>query len=214
MYPHRIRLRGPWEAEAPPRRVAMPCSWAEAGLTGQAGRARFRRNFGYPGRIDAHERVVLVVEGAEAARAWLNGSEVAVGQAAEADVTALLKERNALLLEVAVAGDRPWEEVALEVRCAAHLRGVRFEPGPEGLAVTGEVVGPAGPELELYVICDRSPSAYATISPAPEGRPFRLVVPPERAAGAATAQIDLVNGATVWYTIQQELARPSAGPGA
>jgi hypothetical protein len=112
-----------------------------------------------------------------------------------------------------VAGDRPWEEVALEVRCAAHLRGVRFEPGPAGLTVTGEVVGPAGPDLELYVICDRSPSAYATITPAPGGRPFRLVVPPERAAGAATAQIDLVNGATVWYTIQQELARPGAGPG-
>ena len=44
MYPHRIRLRGPWECQPlaragdvpepsrPPFRVTMPCRWREAGL--------------------------------------------------------------------------------------------------------------------------------------------------------------------------------------
>ena len=71
MYPHRIRLRGPWDCEPlarlapgasdgalpPPGRMTLPCRWAEGGLTDFAGRVRFRRRFGYPGRIDAHERV-------------------------------------------------------------------------------------------------------------------------------------------------------------
>src|ERR1051325_6749779 len=83
MYPHRIRLRGPWECEplAPPspptplavgqasqsdrqagkpdlpaegnrRRVTMPCRWADAGLAGYRGLARFTRKFGYPGKAD------------------------------------------------------------------------------------------------------------------------------------------------------------------
>ena len=48
MYPHRIRLRGPWECEPlaragggplpPPCRITMPCRWGEAGLADFAGR--------------------------------------------------------------------------------------------------------------------------------------------------------------------------------
>ena len=91
MYPHRIRLRGPWECEPqerrpptaeplpPPFRVTPPCRWADAGLHGFTGRVRFRRRFGYPGRIDAHERVWLTFAGANArAEVMLNG--VALGQ--------------------------------------------------------------------------------------------------------------------------------------
>src|SRR2546423_196049 len=46
MYPHRIRLRGPWECEPlesaggtlpPPSRVTMPCHWHETGLSDVAG---------------------------------------------------------------------------------------------------------------------------------------------------------------------------------
>src|SRR6516162_1600298 len=76
MYPHRIRLRGPWECEPlrqqggnaeqalpPPFRMTMPCRWSEGGLPDFSGRVRFRRSFGYPGRIDTHERVWLTFAG-------------------------------------------------------------------------------------------------------------------------------------------------------
>src|SRR5438128_996759 len=77
MYPHHIRLRGPWECEPliravrrpdgavqtlsgpvpPARRVRMPCHWLTGDLADFTGRVRFRRRFGYPGQIDAHARV-------------------------------------------------------------------------------------------------------------------------------------------------------------
>ena len=52
MYPHRIRLRGPWECEPlaraegadmplpPPCRMTMPCRWSAGGLAEFAGRVR------------------------------------------------------------------------------------------------------------------------------------------------------------------------------
>src|SRR5262245_39352295 len=126
MYPHAIRLRGPWECEpldpaAPPRRLALPCSWAGAGLAGSA-RVPLRRRFGYPGQIDAHERVWLTLAGLTGrVRVTLNGTEVgtvAGGGAYECEVTALLRPRNELTLEVEGGAEegRPWGEVALEVR--------------------------------------------------------------------------------------------------
>ena len=64
-YPHRIRLRGPWECEPlerqplgdlpAPRRMTLPCRWADGGLPDFTGRVRFRRRFGYPGQIDDWE---------------------------------------------------------------------------------------------------------------------------------------------------------------
>src|SRR5207247_9215684 len=61
MYPHRIRLRGPWQCEPidgpPPRRVIVPCGWIEAGLAGFHGLARFTRRFGYPGNVDDTEQI-------------------------------------------------------------------------------------------------------------------------------------------------------------
>src|SRR5712692_2946039 len=88
MYPHRLRLRGPWDCvplalaagpAAPSRRVLMPCRWGEVGLADLGGRVRCRRRFGYPGRIDSHERVWLTLDGAdERVELWLNGT--ALGQ--------------------------------------------------------------------------------------------------------------------------------------
>src|SRR5262245_54897153 len=67
VYPHRIRLRGPWQCESlggpAPLRVTLPCRWGEGGLAGFAGMVRFVRRFGYPGRIDDYERVWLTCDG-------------------------------------------------------------------------------------------------------------------------------------------------------
>jgi Glycosyl hydrolases family 2, sugar binding domain len=153
MYPHRIRLRGPWEYQPlaramsqrdgrvemveqslpPPGKMTMPGRWSEGGLHDFAGRVRFRRRFGLPRQIDGHERVWLTFAGAEAiAEVWLNGQYLGRHEGAqepfEFEITPLLRERNELLVLVegpAGAGGL-WGEVALEVRCLAFLRSVRL----------------------------------------------------------------------------------------
>jgi beta-galactosidase/beta-glucuronidase len=144
MYPHRIRLRGPWECEPlarlviavngrkettttdlpAPCKMFMPCRWSEGGLKNFAGRVRFRRHFGYPGRIDENERVSLTFAGVEGtAEIWLNdkflGRHEEAQQPFEFEITRLLRDRNDLRVEVegpetgGLSG-----EVALEIRLA------------------------------------------------------------------------------------------------
>ena len=213
MYPHRIRLRGPWECEPlaragggplpPPCRMTMPCRWGDGGLPGFAGRARFRRRFGYPGRIDTYERVWLTFAGVDGvAEVWLNGTRLGRHEGPgpfEFVVTALLRPRNELTVEVEAAGGDGglWGEVALEVRCTAFLRAVRAWAEGDRLHAAGEVVGTAERPLDLYVIRGRSAVAYTTVEAAPEGRPFHLVA--EGVSDAEAVRVELVNGATVWY---------------
>jgi hypothetical protein len=243
MYPHRIRLRGPWDYEPlayssperhllpPAGRMSVPCRWADAGLADFGGRVRFRRRFGYPGRLDAHERVWLTFDGIESrAGVALNGTALGAHEGAgafEFEVTALLRPRNELVVEV----EGPAEsaglcgEVALEVRCTAYLRGVRLWAEADGdgwrAHAAGEVVGAAERPLDLYLVVGRATAAYASVTAAPEGRPFHLVgdklggtAAAAQAAGpgdGAGAKVDLVNGAAVWYTIARALAPPAPG---
>jgi hypothetical protein len=210
----------------------MPCRWADAGLEGFAGRVRCRRRFGYPGRIDDHERVWLTFAGvADRAAVSLNGSPVGhlEGEnAAEFDVTALLGPRNELVVDVEGPAGRGglWGEVALEVRCTAFLRGVRSwaeaGAGQAALHVAGAVVGVAEGPLDLYVILGRSPLVETQVVAAPEGAPFhlvaggldpaRLAAPDAETGRPAAVRVELVNGASVWYTTGQELTF-AAAPG-
>ncbi len=182
MYPHRIRLRGPWEQDTPdgPRRVNLPGPFPE-------GRFPLRRRFGYPGRIDAYERVWLVVAGlTRPADVSLNGTPLA-GFAGEADVTHLLRPRN----ELAIVTDAGWEEAALEVRATAYLRDVVMADG----RVTGRVAGEAPMALDLYLLAGRGTASYISIRPAPEGTPFAL----EAGQAEGPFRVELVCGAAVWW---------------
>ena len=240
MYPHRIRLRGPWECAPlerhppsavplpPPVRLTPPCRWADAGLVGFAGRARLRRRFGYPGRIDDYERVWLTLAGVpDHAAVRLNGAAVGTWSPpgpCEFDVTSQLGSRNELLLDVEGTGDAAdvlLGEAALEVRCTAYLGGLRTWADAGEVHVAGQVVGVAERPLDLYVLLDRRNAAYAVVRPAAEGTPFHLIAPlPATGKMGQTGQggrppvvqVDLVNGATVWYTWEHDLAHP-AGPG-
>jgi hypothetical protein len=244
MYPHRIRLRGPWEcvplARAaddarplpPQRRMAMPCRWAAGGLSEFSGRIRFQRNFGYPGRIDAHERVWLTVGPAsDRVRITLNGAFLGEreGGGCEFEVTALLRDRNELAVEVeGVATGGLWGEVALEVRCSAFLQNLQCGAMVDGsgsaqIHATGELAGTAADELELYLLLDRSTVAYVALPAPVSGQAFHLVsetLPSQRWHASAgrgpphRVQIDLVRAATVWYTWEQELTlEPPTGRG-
>jgi hypothetical protein len=195
----------------------MPCRWNEAGLPGFNGRVQFRRSFGYPGRIDAHERVWLTFAGIGGdAEAQLNNHPLGlIATASEVEVTALLRPRNELVVEVEGTAEQGglWGEVALEVRCTAFLRDLRQSAILIGdrveLRVSGQVAGAAERPLELYLLLDRSVVGYQVVTAAVEGQPFELVVPdlpatqwkgPEGRFKSLPLQVDLVNGAVVWYT--------------
>jgi Glycosyl hydrolases family 2, sugar binding domain len=238
-YPHRIRLRGPWECEplqriaAPdaaeeslpgPCRMTMPCSWHEGGLVGFAGRVRFTRRFGYPGNIDASERVWLTFAAVEGnAKVWLNdrllGAHEGAAGSFEHDVTEVLATRNRLVVEVEALTDRGglWGEVALQIRRTAFLRAVCAWADPMGmLQVSGEVVGTAERPLDLYVLLDGVNVAYITVEAAPTGKPFQVTaVAPDAERLASGYQgperthevrIELVDAATVWYRVEQQVS--------
>jgi hypothetical protein len=195
----------------------MPARWAESGLADFRGTVRCRRRFGYPGRIDAHERVWLTLAGlSDRGEVRLNDHDLGSVQGAgpfEFEVTPLLASRNELVIDVTGSSEEGgglWGEVALEVRCSAYLREVRLwlEQTGEGVVLhaTGQVVGTAERELELYAVLDRSTVAYATVMPRQDSPvPFHLVGDAVKGKCARIVKIDLVNGGVVWYTVQEEL---------
>jgi hypothetical protein len=186
-YPHRIRLRGPWQG-AP-----------------TAGGVRRSRRFGYPGRIDADERVWLTCGGAGGrAAVSLNGQALGThdgGTPFEYDVTGLLAARNEVVMEV--EGDGAQGEVALEVRRTAFLRGVRATAEHGRVRVAGSVVGSAARPLELYVLLDGHTVHYATVASSAAGQGFEAV-----AEGTAQqVRVELVDGGSVWYAVEVALAK-------
>ncbi len=90
MYPHRIRLREPWECEP---------------LSDLSGRVSFRRRFNWVSALAPHERVWLTFAGADgSAEVLLNGlllgRQERAGEPFEFEVTSLLRSRNELNLVV------------------------------------------------------------------------------------------------------------------
>ncbi len=221
-YPHRIRLRGPWDCvplSSPgrpplpsPRRVELPCRWRRAGLEGFVGTVRFRRRFGYPGRIDDGERVWLTVAGlAGRAEISLNGQSLPLRDPSlpdqEFDVTGLLIARNELTIDVTAATDDGGldGEVALEVRRTAFLKGVEGRPASaEGINVVGRVVGTSDRPLDLYVLGGGKTLGYATVRPCEAGQPFRLAVG-SVGPGVTRLRVELVDGGTIWYGVDLDI---------
>ncbi len=202
MYPHRIRLRDPWQHE--PRPDASSC-------------ARSRRRFGYPGRIDPHERVWLVLQGVGSpAAVSLNGVELGrVEGDAEFEVTAHLRPRNEVVLVGPGNDGVSFAEVALEVRATAFLRRLCVGRSGGEVVATGEVIGHADGPLDLYLVLDRSPGAYTTVMATAGGTPFRLTAGVENSADESprVAKIELVQGAVRWFTAEVVLhERAAQGP--
>jgi hypothetical protein len=230
MYPHRIRLRGPWTCQPlfrfvttpdgglqrssedlpPAFRLKMPCRWSDAGLPDFRGGVRFIRPFGYPGRIDDHERVWLTFAGLEdRATVTLNDQPLGITDGglrpAEFDITTVLRSRNTLCIEVE-SQEQPgglWSEVALEVRATAFLRDVRFECRSDQLTAHGVVVGEAPRLLELYLFAANSFLTYDRVQPAKAGQPFTLS---SDLSGQAwpeplPVRVELIDTAVIWYVV-------------
>jgi hypothetical protein len=210
LYPHRIRLRGPWQCEPidgpPARRVLMPSRWLDARLAGFHGSAYFTRSFGYPGNVDDTEHVWLTCDGCTGCReVRLNGNLLTQESRAifSFDVTSLLSQRNRL--EVLIQGDTDdaglWGEVALEIRKDAYLADVQVEQTGAAWHLTGIAVGLALQPLELYVLVDGRHVDYRTIMPTPAGTPFRIELP---GADSRTqmVRVELINISSIWYVVE------------
>jgi hypothetical protein len=186
-YPHRIRLRGPWQGEP------------------VAGGVRRVRRFGYPGRIDADERVWLTFASVGGrVEVSLNGYVLGShdgGAQFEHEVTSLLGPRNELVMQFEGGGES-WGDVALEVRRTAFLRGVRAAADGGRVRVRGEVVGSAGRPLELYVLLDGHTVHYGMIEPTAAGRAFEVIAD----GSGKEVRVELVDGACVWYAVELPLA--------
>ena len=98
-YPHRIRLRDPWQREPLP-----------------SGGTRYRRGFQCPTGLDSQERVWLVIEGGTPYAVSLNGEPLQAFAASDRivayEITARLRPRNELQIDQ--AGELG--EVRLEIR--------------------------------------------------------------------------------------------------
>ena len=236
MYPHRIRLRGPWEYEvlaaaqkSGPQpgskgRIELPCRWRDSILGSCAGRIRLTRNFGEPRQIDAFERVWLTLGGNSGVLdIWLNeqplGQRLDGAQLLEFEVSGLVQARNKIAVEIEGTGDDGLcGDVALEIRCSAYLRGLHFRAEIQGenahVLAGGEVVGVSDRPLDLYLIFDRATIAYSTVTPKTDGEAFLLRSDPLEPrsllnpARAQMAGIELVNGGTPWFTAEERITLP------
>jgi hypothetical protein len=174
-------------------------------LRGFRGSARWRRKFGYPGRIDAFEHVWLTCAGCSGCReVHLNGHDLtsagAVGSSFEFEVTSLLTDRNHL--EVLIQGDTDeaglWGEVALEIRRDAWLKDLRLVATEAGARLDGRAIGSAPGPLEMYTLIDGRHADYRTIQPTPQGQRFQIDLPGSFSA-STEVRIDLIDVSTIWY---------------
>jgi hypothetical protein len=220
MYPHRIRLRGPWTCEPllrlgagsagigdlpPPQRMIMPARWEIGDLRDFAGVVRFIRPFGYPGRIDDFERVWLTFTGMDStATAWLNGDLLGKWAGTmEFDATRLLRSHNQLVMEIEVPPPcgSLWEEVALEVRATAFLRDVIFRIDGQQLTAQGVVAGSAERPLDLYLFAAGQFLAYETTM---AGRTFEIggELTVTAIENRLPVRVELVDAASIWYVVE------------
>lgn len=194
MYPHRIRLRGPWQYTAATREgtVTMPGRLRDFGL--DAERVSFRRRFGHPRQLDDFERVWLVCDGIDgSARFRLNEQELGTFTTAFShEIPSILRQRNLLEVELTATNDAAglWAEVALEIRRTAWLTNLTKRVEGDRIHVSGEVTGTCDGPLDLYLLCAGATVHHQMIKP---GESFDV------SATHPQTRIELIQGATVWY---------------
>ncbi len=215
-YPHRIRLRGPWDfvtlpadpasvAQAKQGRASLPCTLSEAGLAGYSGPVRFTRRFGSPRTLDHLEHVWLVFHArAISTQIKLNDIKLAEFQGAgefAVEATGLLGERNLLEVSLHAADDRDGltGETWLEIRRAAYLRGATVKRLADSrIQAAFELAGKVEAGLELYLLASGRTLVYWRATEAVE-QAVSLISEETVAAEIAEARLELVQGGVVWY---------------
>lgn len=212
-YPHRIRLRGPWECEPagqPSRRAIMPGRWADLGQPGFRGVAKLTRRFGYPGRADSSIEHIWLTGSACIGfqRIHLNSQLLADAMQGDFafDVTHILADRNVLMLEIeGRRDDLPlWDEIALEIRRDAYLTDMGIERSGTNLIVRGKAAGTSPQPLELYVLVDNRNVDYRTIQPRSDGEPFRIELV-DLPATCQLVRVEMVHISSIWYAVEMPI---------
>ncbi|MCX7699737.1 MAG: hypothetical protein N2039_02560 [Gemmataceae bacterium] len=211
MLPHRIRLRGPWELAVGGQTSRTIHLGRENLPTGPSGVAEWRRSFGQPRRLDAHERVWLCLDKPRCpALVTLNGEflgRVSAGELWEHDVTERLLSSNQLLIEQ-LQGPLGWQDVFLEIRALAYLEQViviRGDVGSGNCEIRGTIRGPEGLSLELYVLAERECLTHRMIQLTATITPFSMSIPVERHPADSSAsrwRVELVSGSIPWHVTE------------
>lgn len=132
IYPHPIRLAGPWEYALPGAtgEVAEPDwlpirpdrDWEHTFDAAFRGAVRLRRRFNRPAGLEAHESVWIVFEGNRGSgEVRLNGGLLGALSPAqpltEFEILPVMAPHNELLLDLQLEGrGERWETVRLEIR--------------------------------------------------------------------------------------------------
>ncbi len=213
MYPHRIRLRGPWEAfnaDGATQRVDLPAGWSEFIAASLSASWLLRRRFGLPRIIDQDEDVSLICEFDGKSSIRLNGVVIepmhVSSHYSEWKVTQGLQPRNMVELSVTSnSGSVAPPEVALEIRGPVFLRDV--VPNPTGW--TGQVVGEQRRHLEVHLLAQ---GRAVVRVPVQANQSFAVLRPDELPEGSYNQQapawtIELIEMANRWYSIDVQAPR-------
>lgn len=206
MYPHMIRLRGPWELAVEGAlstdRVQLPSGWPAWQAAHPGESITMTRSFGAPRSLDADETVWLVWRGDGLKSASLNGRPldgfVEDAGALEVEIGSRLQRRNEL---TAVTTGVRAPDVALVFRGPMFLRGVVLDP-TRGL-VSGRVVGDARRKAELQLLASGKCVDRAVVQ---GGEDFRFDLRVEIPVGLPVREVpvwslELFEGANRWYSV-------------
>lgn len=207
MYPHQIRLRGPWEAVVggrSPIRIQLPAEWDQLTLLPGNEEVNLMRHFGRPRLFDEDEKVFLICRYPGTVAAELNGHILRIANrfqhSTEWTVTEQLKPRNVLTVALKVANlDRP-PEVTLEIRGPVYLQDVTFGHNN----ISGKVMGQFRQNLELHLL--RNGRLETTIS-GQANQEFAFQLTQEVDADSDdwnnhTWSVELVEAANCWFKVE------------
>lgn len=214
MYPHRIRLRGPWEAkfassdgQSEEKRLNFPSTWA-ALPQDLNGPVRLVRNFGRPRELDENEHVWLTWSGVTATASLQFNSDLlgnAISHSGSVEVTSHIRERNELIVEFGSPGSpgAGFGDFALEVRGPVYIEGARFVP--EGSSVEGAVRGELVKNLELYLLMFGLTVHRQLIELLPSGMAFSIPCPRPTAVPKTREfppiRLELIEGSNLWWRV-------------
>jgi hypothetical protein len=222
MYPHRIRLRGPWTLKSDAGVITSVNihDRSTPELAAAASAVHLCRRFSWVQELQAHERLWLVLEQSVVTTATLNDmalelSALALGHQ-ECEITSLTRRSNQLTLNVAPGeAHRPFPHVALEVRCRTFLRQPTWQLDAANckLEIAGLLVGLNETPLELYVRVGALNVLYVPVHANEPSSPFRYQceIPAAAMEGETPIQIDLVNAGSLWHRVTGRLASGPEG---
>lgn len=212
MYPHRIRLRGPWTLKTGTGQFLSVS--IDEGLRNAfeptASAIQLCRRFSWLHQFQPHERLWLVLEQSAVMGATLNEVTLELTAIAEAhqecEITSLARRSNSLALNLPANPAGPaFPQVALEVRCRTFLRQPTWhiDTAHQSLEIGGLLVGANESPLDLYVRVGEVNVLYTPVHADKACSRFRyqIEIRPHAMTVEEPIQIDLVKDGVIWHRV-------------